>query len=70
MFKKILLYVIIIKKKLINEHGKDKKMKLFRKEKETKKYYDKGQIFVKIMAAFLALLMLVGTVGSLIYALF
>lgn len=31
--------------------------------------YDKGQIFVKVMAGFLALLMVVGTVSSLIYAL-
>lgn len=35
-----------------------------------KKYkYDKGQIFVKIMAGILALLMMVGTVASLVYAL-
>lgn len=40
------------------------------KNKETKKSrYDAGQIFVKIMAAFLALLMVVGTVATLIYAL-
>ena len=41
---------------------KDKKAKVH-------KEHDKGQIFVRIMAAFLALLMVVGTCGSLIYAL-
>lgn len=30
---------------------------------------DKGQIFVKVMAGFLALLMVVGTIATLIYAL-
>ncbi len=44
-------------------------MKLFKKEKVAKKQYDKGQIFIKIMAAILALLMVVGTVGTLVYAL-
>lgn len=40
------------------------------KKKEVNKHkYDKGQIFVKVMAGFLALLMLVGTAGTLIYAL-
>ena len=40
------------------------------KNKEQKKHrYDAGQIFVKIIASFLALLMVVGTVGTLIYAL-
>lgn len=32
--------------------------------------YDKGQIFVKIMAGFLAFLMVIATSGTLIYALF
>ena len=32
--------------------------------------YDRGQIFVKAIAGFLAILMVVGTVASLIYALF
>lgn len=36
---------------------------------EKKHKYDKGQIFVKIMAGVLALLMVVGTVASLVYAL-
>ena len=36
--------------------------------KEQRKY-DKGQIFIKIMAGFLALLMVVATGGTLIYAL-
>lgn len=39
-----------------------------KKNKEQKKY-DKGQIFVKVMAGFLAILMLVATCGTLIYAL-
>lgn len=36
---------------------------------EKKHQYDKGQIFVKVMAGFLAILMVVGTVSTLIYAL-
>ena len=36
---------------------------------EKKHPYDKGQIFVKVMAGFLAILMVVGTVSTLIYAL-
>lgn len=41
------------------------------KEKVIKKHksFDKGQIFVKAMAAFLAVLMLVGTSATLIFAL-
>ncbi len=38
-------------------------------EKIEKKRYDKGQVFVKIMAGILAVLMLGGTVISLVYAL-
>ena len=38
------------------------------KNKEQRKY-DKGQIFVKIMAGILAILMLGGTAISLVYAL-
>ena len=34
-----------------------------------KKKHEAGKIFVKVMAGFLALLMVVGTVASLIYAL-
>ena len=34
-----------------------------------KKKHEAGKIFVKVMAGFLALLMVVGTVSSLIYAL-
>ena len=42
-----------------------------KKENKVKvhKEHNKGQVFVKVMAAFLAVLMLVGTCGSLIYAL-
>ncbi len=40
-----------------------------KKRVEKKQKYDKGQIFVKVMAGFLALLMLVGTISTLIFAL-
>lgn len=36
---------------------------------EKKHKYDKGQIFVKVMAGILAVLMLTGTVGTLLFAL-
>lgn len=36
---------------------------------EKKHKYDKGQVFVKVMAGILTLLMLVGTISSLVYAL-
>ncbi len=39
------------------------------KTKTTKKQLDKGQIFVKIMAGVLALLMVAGTGITLVYAL-
>lgn len=39
------------------------------KVKTDKKQYDKGQIFVKIMAGVLALLMVAGTGITLVYAL-
>lgn len=39
------------------------------KKVEKKARYDKGQIFVKVMAGILAALMLVGTISTLIYAL-
>lgn len=39
------------------------------KVKEKNKRYDKGQIFVKVMAGVLALLMVSGTGITLIYAL-
>ena len=47
------------------------KMKNSKKEEKIKKHknQDKGQIFVKVMAGILALLMLAGTGFSLIYAL-
>lgn len=45
-------------------------MRINMKNREEKKHrYDAGQIFVKVMAGFLALLMVIGTVGTLIYAL-
>lgn len=39
------------------------------KKKEHKSNYDKGQVFVKIMAGILAILMMTGTVVTLVYAL-
>lgn len=36
---------------------------------EKKQKYDKGQIFVRVMAGFLALLMVIGTLATLIFAL-
>ena len=39
------------------------------KRNETQKKYDRGQVFVKVMAGFLAILMLVATCGTLIFAL-
>ena len=39
------------------------------KEKTNKDRYDKGQIFVKVMAGFLAVLMLAGGMSTLIYTL-
>ena len=47
-------------------------MKKEKKEKEQVKKvkkYDKGQIFVKVMAGILAILMVVATASSLIYSL-
>ncbi len=40
-----------------------------KKIKTAKKQYDKGQVFVKIMAGFLAMLMVAGTGITLVYAL-
>lgn len=39
------------------------------KIKTPKKQYDKGQVFVKVMAGILTVLMLAGTVITLVYAL-
>ncbi len=39
------------------------------KKKQHKSNYDKGQVFVKIMAGVLAVLMLMGTIITLVYAL-
>ena len=46
-----------------------KKEKDLNEKKIHKKSREKGEIFVKLMAGFLALLMLVGTSASFIYAL-
>ena len=39
------------------------------KIEKKQKHYDKGQIFIKVMAGFLAILMVIATAGTLIYAL-
>lgn len=39
-------------------------------EKKPKVHHDKGQIFVKVTAGVLAILMIVGMSGTLLYALF
>lgn len=44
-------------------------MKKEQKNKISKRQYNKGEIFVKIMAGILAFLMIVGTGITLIYAL-
>ncbi|HJJ19224.1 MAG TPA: hypothetical protein OIM61_08300 [Clostridiaceae bacterium] len=45
-------------------------MKRNKEEKLEKKHrYDKGQIFVKVMAGFLSLLMVIGTVFTIVAAL-
>ncbi len=46
-----------------------KKEKISKEQINHKHHYDKGQIFVKIMAGFLALLMVIATGATLIYAL-
>lgn len=46
-----------------------KEKKQQEKVKKTKVYYDKGQIFVKIMAGILAILMIAATASTLIYSL-
>ncbi len=46
-----------------------KKQKVNKEEIKRKKEFNKGRIFVKITAGFLALLMLVATLGTLIFAL-
>ncbi len=46
-----------------------KKEKISKEKTNHKRYYDKGEIFVKIMAGILALLMVVATGATLIYAL-
>ena len=48
---------------------KIKKEKKQKEKKKKNKSYDKGQIFVKVMAGILALLMIVATSSTLIYAL-
>ena len=64
----IIKCVIILYRECILE-----RVKIMKQKKENKvkvhKEHDKGQIFVRVMAAFLAVLMVVGTCGSLIYAL-
>ena len=55
-----------------NFNERMRKMKKEKKQQEKIKKtrnYDKGQIFVKVMAGILAILMIVATASSLIYAL-
>ena len=44
-------------------------MKNKEKINENQRKYDKGQAFVKVMAGFLAILMVMATCGTLIFAL-
>ena len=44
-------------------------MKKNKKVSDSQRKYEKGQIFVKVMAGILAILMIVATASSLIYAL-
>ena len=47
-----------------------KKNKEIKKEiNKEKRKYDKGQIFIKVMAGILAILMLSATIGTLLFAL-
>lgn len=48
---------------------KNKEIKSKKLKNKEQRHYDKGQIFVKVMAAFLAILMVGGTGITLIYAL-
>ena len=67
-FEKVVLCAIIKKErneiKMKKNNIKNKKVK-----NKEQRHYDKGQIFVKVMAAFLAVLMVGGTGITLIYAL-
>lgn len=65
----IIVYYDIIYMRKTTKKGRMNKMKN-KKNKDTKKNkYDKGQIFVKIMAALLAALMVGGVSATLIFAL-
>ena len=44
-------------------------MKKQQEKNNKNKHYDKGQIFVKVMAGILAILMIVATASTLIYSL-
>ena len=69
--KKIVVYITknsYFRKEITKERVEIKMKKKEVKNKE-QKHYDKGQIFVKVMAGFLAVLMVGGTGISLIYAL-
>ena len=48
---------------------KDKKVQENKIKNKEQRQYDKGQVFAKIMAGILAILMLGGTAISLVYAL-
>lgn len=48
---------------------KEKKEKKQQEKVKKTKNYDKGRIFVKVMAGFLAILMILATASTLIYSL-
>ena len=53
-----------VSERMMSKMKKDKEKKV--KNKEQRKY-DKGQVFVKIMAGILALLMILSVAGSLVF---
>ena len=71
--EKLTRYVIIIISRKAKKGWSQMKKETIKnkkeKKKETKKPIDKGQIFVKIMAGVLCILMVAGTGVSLVYAL-
>ncbi len=49
--------------------NKDKEVKVKKIKNKEQKKYDKGQVFVKIMAGILALMMVMSVAATLIYSL-
>lgn len=48
---------------------KDKENKKNKIKNKEKRHFDKGQVFVKIMAGILAIMMIMSVAGTLIYSL-